>query len=120
VKKGFQASLGNSPHPLSSEERGAIISFGNDTFSLMLARGLEFLEIRIHDAFEVFRDFEDGNEMLIDLHLLAGARVARHTAFAFLRPETAEAADLDVLPFLQRFDDGLNEAVNDRFGLDFG
>lgn len=56
--------------------------------------------------------------MLVNFDLFAGARIARHSTFALLRPKTAEAPDFNVLTFLQGFDDCLNETVDDSFGLD--
>jgi len=76
------------------------------------------LQILVHHVLQVLRNLEDRHVVFIDHHLFAGARIAGHPPFSLLDLEASESAYLDVLSRLQGVDDGGDESVNDRFGLD--
>src|SRR5262249_29260763 len=62
---------------------------------------------------------EVGNKMLVHLNLLSRPWIAGDSPFALFRLETSEPADFNVLSFLERSNDGLDETINHCFRFYF-
>src|SRR6266850_8438691 len=87
------------------------------TYSRSVRRRLQLLQVLVDHGPQFLRDLEKRNEMLVDLDLRSRAGISGHPPLPFLGLEAAESAYLDILPFFQGLDDGLNEAVNHRLGF---
>src|SRR5579859_733724 len=76
------------------------------------------LRIRtVYKILEFLARLEKGNLLWRDFDLFAGLGIAAGAATAFARAEAAEAANLDLVAFLERFDDAVENSLDDRLGL---
>src|SRR5829696_979902 len=69
-------------------------------------------DVRHHRA-ELLRGLEDRHRTRRHLYWRSSARIARHPCLAVANLERAEAAHLDVLLFLERFLDRVEEGIDD-------
>src|SRR5690349_23125435 len=60
---------------------------------------------------------EVGHLLRRHVHLVAGLRITALARLALPQPEAAEAAQLDLLASVQRFDDALEYGVDNDFGM---
>src|SRR5579871_284649 len=65
----------------------------------------------VDQVLQLFAGLEKGNLLGGDVHALTGLRIAPHARLALPRPETAKAADLNLVASAQR----AHHAVKDRF-----
>src|SRR6185437_2033800 len=71
----------------------------------------------VDEILEFLAGLEEGNLLWRDFDLFAGLGIAAGAATAFARAEAAEAANLDLVAFLERFDDAVENGLDDRLGL---
>src|SRR6188768_4280893 len=69
----------------------------------------------VDEFFQLFTGLEVRHLLRRHIHLVPGLGIAALARLAFPQPETAEAAQLDLLPTVERLDDAAEDRIDDDF-----
>jgi hypothetical protein len=75
---------------------------------------------RVHRVAELLAGLEEGHTLGRDVDFFPSLGVAADAGVTLTGPETAEAANLNLIAGLERADDGLEEGVNDNLSIASG
>ena len=79
--------------------------------------GCAFAVGGVYEVLQLFARLEEGDFLCRHFHLFTGFRIPPHSAAPLARAEAAETANLNLLPFLQRPDDAVENSFDDAFGF---
>src|SRR5881394_566071 len=71
----------------------------------------------VHKIFQFLAGLEERNALCRNFHFFSGFRITSHTPAALPGAKTSEAANLNLLAFLNGFDDAVENSFDDSLGL---